>query len=603
MFGLDVGGLVGQSLMDFIVPEYNQVIREETQKRAESIKSSYEVAIIAKTGEQRSLLVTATPKFDNKGIQSGTFGVFRDITDRKLAENALRESEERYKAAFRTIPESITITDINGAIVEVNEGFISLSGFSKNEVIGTKTSDLNIWTNPDDRIKIVETVRNQGLIENLETVFRTKHGNLLTTLVSACLINISNKPHILSITRDITERKQIENDLIKAKESAEESDRLKSAFLANMSHEIRTPMNIILGFLSQLDEDNLPSEERKEFISVINRKGKDLITIINDIIDISMIDSHQLKISKTTFNLNELLDTMLLAFENEKVIIEKTNIQISIEKALSHDQSNVFTDEVRLSQILNNLIGNAMKFTAEGHVKFGYRVEKEHLLFFVEDTGKGIAKEKHGIIWERFRQEEESNSRTFGGVGLGLSISKELVEMLGGKLWFTSEEENQAEGKAGGSTFYFSLPASDLVKKVVAAARPVEQAINYDFSNKTILVAEDVADNFEVLKLILRKFNPLLIHADNGAKAVELCKTNHDINLVLMDVRMPVMDGFEATGEIKKLRPDLPIIAITAYAFMEDKARSIAAGCNNFITKPIDQKKLLKMIDHYLRME
>jgi PAS domain S-box-containing protein len=520
-----------------------------------------------------------------------------------MAENALRESEERYKAAFRTIPEAITITDENGTFVDVNEGFISQSGFTKEEVIGATTVSLNIWTNPDDRAKIKETISKHGLIENLETVFRSKNGTLLTTLVSACAINIGNKPHILSITRDITERKQIENDLIKAKENAEESDRLKSAFLANMSHEIRTPMNIILGFLPHLDEDNLPSAERKELISIITHKGKDLITIINDIIDISMIDSHQLTISKTTVNLNALLDAMLLSFENEKVIVEKTNIKISIEKALNNDNSNILTDEVRLSQIFNNLIGNALKFTAEGYIKFGYRVEKENLLFFVEDSGKGIAKEKHGIIWERFRQEEESNSRTFGGVGLGLSISRELVEMLGGKLWFTSHEKSQTDDASGGSTFYFTLLDSVLITKPIPVTIPVVSNLTYDFTNKTILVAEDVADNYDVLQFTLVKYNPTLIHAVNGLKAIELCKTNQDIDLILMDIQMPVMDGLTATVEIKKIRPDLPVIALTAHAFMADKARSMAAGCNNFITKPIDYQKLLKMIDHYLRKE
>ncbi len=601
MFGLPTGGLVGQSLLDFIAPDYFQVIGQETQKRLKSEKSSYEVEIITKTGQQRSLLITATSKLDNKGMNNGTFGVFRDITDRKIAENALRESEERYKAAFRTIPEAISITDENGVFVEVNEGFLALSAYSKNEVIGKSTLSLNLWTNPNDRTKIVETVGQHGLIENNETVFRSKNGALFTTLVSACAINITNKPHILSIIRDITERKQIENDLIKAKENAEESDRLKSAFLANMSHEIRTPMNIILGFLQHLDDDNLPSTERKDLISIINRKGKDLITIINDIIDISMIDSNQLTISNTTFNLNDLLDAMLLSFENEKIILEKTNINISIEKSLSKPFSNIFTDEVRLSQILNNLVGNALKFTTLGHVKFGYRLQNQNLLFFIEDTGKGIAKEKHGIIWERFRQEEESNARTFGGVGLGLTISKELVELLGGRLWFSSTEENQIDGIPGGSTFYFTLPDSVLLKKEIATSKPPAEITDYDFSNKTILVAEDITDNFEVLKLILRKYNPTLIHVDNGEKAVESCKTNPDINLILMDVRMPVMDGYKATAQIKKIIPQMPIIAITAHAFIEDKARAIAAGCNNFITKPIDKQKLLKMIDHYLK--
>jgi CheY-like chemotaxis protein len=411
----------------------------------------------------------------------------------------------------------------------------------------------------------------------------------------AQLIRIQDKTIIMATLRDITLRKQVEAELIEAKERAQESDRLKSAFLTNMSHEIRTPMNAILGFSGLLEDDSITPAERLEYLSIISTKGYHLMTILNDIIDLSIIHSNQLSINKATFNLNLLLNTLLMTFEKEKAQMKKDHIRLELEKTISDSFSNIFTDKVRLSQILNNLIANALKFTTAGFIKFGYRQEGELLLFFVQDTGKGIARDKHQVIFERFRQVEESNVRTHGGAGLGLSISKELVELLGGEIWITSEEGQ-------GSTFFFTLPASILSHHKIVIEPQQPKYESYDFSGKTILVAEDVFSNFQLVKMILRHYKPTILHATNGLSAVEICQTNHDVAIVLMDVRMPVMDGYEATREIRKNRPKLPIIALTAHALSDEKDKCIEAGCNDYISKPVDYQKLTKMIDHYLSL-
>lgn len=398
---------------------------------------------------------------------------------------------------------------------------------------------------------------------------------------------------ILSVVRDITSDKKVKKELIFAKEKAQESDRLKSAFLANMSHEIRTPMHAILGFSRLLEDESLPASEKAGFISIINKSGEELLTLINDIIDISKIDSNLLEISKSSFNLNNLMDQLLITFESEKIRLKKNDVVLKMEKFLENKVANVVCDNVRLGQVLKNLIGNALKFTNNGHIRFGYRIKDNYLLFYVEDTGKGIASNNHELIFERFRQEDESNERNYGGAGLGLPISKGIVELMGGKIWMES-----TEGK--GSTFYFTLPSSIITNSNNLVSANNSEKTDFDFSGKTIIVAEDVIENFELIKIFLRKTNATLIYAENGSEAIEKFKSTEKTDLILMDIRMPVMNGYDAAREIKRLKPNVPIIALTAHAFSEEKARCLEVGCDDFISKPIDGKSLLLVIEKFL---
>jgi PAS domain S-box-containing protein len=388
-------------------------------------------------------------------------------------------------------------------------------------------------------------------------------------------------------------RKKAEQAIKAAKEKAEESDRLKTAFLANMSHEIRTPMNGILGFAELLDDDTLSQDRRREFTSIISSSSKQLLTVINDIIDISKIESGQLVISNVQFNLNKLMREVLTTFDSLKITAGKSHIQIDLECGFGDNECNIFCDDMRLSQVLNNLLGNALKFTSSGLVKFGYRRQDDNLLFFVQDTGKGIHQDKQRFIFERFRQAEESTTRRFGGTGLGLSISKGLVELMGGNIWVISEEDK-------GSTFYFSLPVIFQTSKVISESTRKSAKLENGFNGKTILIAEDIQSNFHMLQIMLEKLNAVLLYAEDGEQAVEICRNYDNIDLVLMDIQMPVMNGYDATRAIRNFRPQLPIIALTAFAYEEDRIRCLDAGCNDFISKPIEKYGLIALMSKFL---
>ncbi len=595
MFGYTSNEAIGRYGTEWIAPEY----RERVMKNMlAGYEKPYEAVALKKDGSTfPCVLLGKMMHYKGKNVRVTSL---TDISDRKFAEDAMRESEERFRVLFEGAPDAIILTDPeSGKILDVNMAACRLLLKTREEIVGIYQHELQEPLPKNDSEETfdlqIKELKNQGFTHPVEGVLVRSDGVRVSVEILAQRIRIHDKTLIMGTFRDITLRKQAEIDLIEAKERAQESDRLKSAFLANMSHEIRTPMNAIIGFSALLEDETITPEERLEFISVINSKGNYLMTILNDIIDLSIIHSNNLIISKTTFNLNQLLNTLLLTFEKEKFQMKKDAINLNLYTALSDSGSNILTDKVRLSQILNNLIGNALKFTTAGFIKFGYRQDGDNLLFFVQDTGKGIAKDNHQIIFERFRQEEESNVRNYSGAGLGLSISKELVELLGGKIWINSEEGQ-------GSTFFFTLPASILEGQKNEIAPPTAKHESYDFSGKTILIAEDVYSNFHLVKMILRQYKPTIIHALDGLKAVEICKTNKNIDLVLMDVRMPLMDGYQATREIRKSHPNLPIIALTAHAITDEKDRCLEAGCTDYLSKPIDYKKLTKVIDKYLRV-
>ncbi|NVO04418.1 MAG: response regulator, partial [Bacteroidetes bacterium] len=406
-------------------------------------------------------------------------------------------------------------------------------------------------------------------------------------------ISSENLEQCLISLVDITTMKKVEQELIIATKKAEESDRLKSAFLANMSHEIRTPMNAIMGFSQLLNEDGIEPDEKKEFANIINKSGTHLLSLINDILEVAKIDSNQLKVTPTPFNLNRLIDELNLLYAREKEEKNKNHINLIITKSLKNENCNIFTDEVRLRQIFINLLSNALKFTNDGLIHFGYETKNDHILFFVKDTGKGIAKKNQEFIFERFRQEDDGNTRQYGGSGLGLSISKGLINIMDGTIWVESEENV-------GSTFYFTLPSSIITKEPIFSPKKINPAKVYNFEGKTVLIAEDVDDNMLLIRRNLRKTKATVIEVKNGVDAVKFCQENIQIDLVLMDILMPVMDGLDAAIEIRKTKPYLPIIAISAYAFDDDKDKSMNAGCNGFVTKPLNWTLLLEMIEGYL---
>ena len=381
----------------------------------------------------------------------------------------------------------------------------------------------------------------------------------------------------------------------KAKRAAEliiakESDRLKSAFLANMSHEIRTPMNGILGFTELLKEPHLTGEKQQEYISIIEQSGIRLLNIINDIINISKVEAGQMEVSISETNINEQLQYIYTFFKPEA---EKKGLHFYVKNTLSAKESLIRTDCEKVYAILINLVKNAIKFTSVGSIEFGYEKKGEYLEFFIKDTGIGIPKDKQEVIFDRFVQAHSGDKRAFQGAGLGLAISKSYVEMLGGKIWEESEE-----GK--GSVFHFTIPYN-LVTKETNVIENVVSTDNEENKIKKlkILIVEDDEKSEILIEIIVRKFGKEILKARTGVEAVKACSNNPDIDLILMDIEMPEMDGYEATRQIRQFNKNVLIIAQTAFALIGDREKAIAAGCDDYITKPLKQTALMALLKKY----
>lgn len=394
----------------------------------------------------------------------------------------------------------------------------------------------------------------------------------------------------------ISERENMIENLKIAKEHAEESDRLKSAFLANMSHEIRTPMNGILGFAGLLKEPRLSGEEQREYISIIEKSGTRMLNIINDIMSISKVESGQMEVSVKETNINEQIEYIYTFFKPEA---EQKGIQLSVKKSLLGKEAIIKTDKEKVYAILTNLVKNAIKFTNTGTIEFGYNLVAEtlphatFLQFYVKDTGIGISKEKKNIIFERFRQANESLNRNYEGAGLGLAISKAYVEMLGGKIRVEDNEE-------GGSVFYFILPYNgDLEENILVEHEVSETKTVCPVTPLKILIAEDDESSKLLIKKAVSKFASEIFNVRTGNEAVEICRNNADIDLVLMDIRMPGMDGYEATKQIREFNTDVIIIAQTAFALYGDREKAIDAGCNDYIPKPINRSALISLLNKH----
>ncbi|MCK5344633.1 MAG: response regulator, partial [Candidatus Heimdallarchaeota archaeon] len=349
----------------------------------------------------------------------------------------------------------------------------------------------------------------------------------------------------LGVALDITELKKVQQELIQAKEKAEESDRLKTAFLNNMSHEIRTPLNVIKGFTEMLNNVNLSDEKRMNYTKIINDSGSQLLSIVSDIVSISTIEAGQEQIRLNDISLNDLLLDLLSFFEPKA---NSQNLKLYLKQGLCDKQLIISTDYVKVRQILTNLISNALKFTHQGFIEIGYFIENNFIEFYVKDTGNGIKPELHGKIFERFRQGEITISRKYGGSGLGLSISKSYVKLMGGKIWLRSESGQ-------GSTFFFTIPYKPVDKSAICtSASDDNEDTQIGWQDKTILLVEDEEINHIYFEEILEETSVNLVHAKNGEEAIEYCRNLPEIDIVLMDIKLPDLNGYEVTGRIKQIR-------------------------------------------------
>ncbi len=560
--------------------------------------------------------VQGQPVFhENKCIKMR--GTFQDITEKKQTEIQLMKEKEFTENALDSQTDTFfLINPANGKAVRWNKAFRDISGYSDEEIANLPAPDSYYDQEDLDKVKpFIEGIFKEGS-GKIELDLISKNGKKHPTeyYVSIFHKEEDNTNYIISIGRDITDRKKAENELktqneeylalneeleehlerIKkmnieldiARKKAEESDRLKSSFLANMSHEIRTPMNGIIGFAGMFTKKGLTDDKRNYYAKIVIDNSKQLLTIVNDILDISRIEAGSVEIEQEEVNVNDLINSLYAMYKPKSG--DKLLNFIPF-KSLTDNESVIISDKTRLKQVLDNLLNNAFKFTHEGEIKFGYEQQDEYLRFYVTDTGIGIAREHQDKIFEQFRQEEMGITRQYGGTGLGLAISKKLVNLLGGDIRVESE-------KGKGSSFYFTIPYKP-VNQLEELSGNKKQDRNVE--RFTILVAEDEEVNYLYVEEELTGEGIQLILAKNGKEAVDMTRDNPGIDLILMDIKMPALDGLKATKMIKEFRPGLPIIAYTAYVFDNDKAKAMEAGCDDYLTKPLDIDRLRELIEKY----
>lgn len=584
---MDAAQWIGRNTKDVIHSEIvNNLIKDDERAFVQG-RHKYEEKFPVNGRGMRDFL---TYKFTIGEDKKLLGGISIDITERKMLEgrNAMLSK------AIEASPVSVVITDIKGNIEYVNPFFEEKTGYTLKEIIGGNPRILKSGKQPKHYYEHMWNTILSGKIWRGEFQNKKRNGEIYWEkgIISPVTNGGGEIVHFIAIKEDITQQRQILLDLKKAKEKAEQSDKLKSSFLANMSHEIRTPMNGIIGFAELLKDPNLNGEQQKEFISIIQKSGDRMLSTINDIIDISKIESNLVTVDLATFELKTFLTEIQLFFEPE---INKKQLYLDFINAKDPHSPKIESDPVKLNSIITNLIKNAIKFTKKGGISFGYQVIDNTIQFIVKDTGIGIPKDRQQAIFERFVQADIADSRVYEGSGLGLAISKSYTEMLGGTIRLESAENK-------GTSFYINFPYNVPPKPTV----PIEEMLvkPQDLpGNLTVLIAEDDPVSIELLKIILHDKSKKILIAENGKNAIEMLKQNPDIDLIMMDIKMPVMDGFEATEKIRNFNKNVKIVAQTAFAQEQDALKAFQSGCNNYITKPINASDLFAIINNLFNSE
>jgi len=522
-----------------------------------------------------------------KMMPDGSYqSIFHDITERREAEKALRESEEWFRKLFEQSNDGIFYLDLEGKIVAVNKAFAEMHGYTLDEI---KSMNINDLDSMEERQYYPERMKRLQNGENLK--FEVNHihkdGHHVPLEVTAGMISMGSKSYLFSSHRDITERRKADETMKFAMAKAEASDRLKTSFLNNISHEVRTPLNGILGFSEILTKDTLDQEEKEEAFTMVNECSNRLLETITNFMDISLILSGEMNISKSGFNPLSLLQEIIQKYETD---CSKANIGLSLDTKDIQKDTEIYSDPELIRKVLTHLMNNAIKFTEKGSITLGCKVISGNLQFFVTDTGIGIGREALKEIFAYFVKEDQSAASPSEGSGLGLSISKGIINLLGGEM-------NVESVRGKGSVFSFSLPIMDIVRnrKVTSGTRHTTKKL------LSILIAEDDEANFLYLKaLLFQNTKAEIIHAANGKEAIEKFGINRDVDIILMDMKMPVIDGFEATRKIKSIDPGVPVIAVTAYAMPGDEKRIREAGCDEYMTKPISKNVLLEKMSKFV---
>ena len=486
-------------------------------------------------------------------------------------------SEEKFRTIFENAPVLIDAFDTNGKCILWNNECEKTFGYSIEEVNRAKNPLALFYPDDNMHTEVVKTV-----VSEPDKIFRewnphTKDGNILSVLWANFRVSDSL---VINIGHNISERKQAEMNLILAKEKAEESNRLKTAFINNMSHEIRTPLNGINGFLELLQNIDYDAVYKQDYIDIVNTSSKRLINTISDIMVISEIEAGYIDVFIEDVYVNKMLVEL---YDYYSIEAKDKGFKLIQTPSLSDDEALILTDKYKLNRILSNLVKNAIKFTQKGVVTFGYELITDTLKFYVKDTGVGIAENRQQAIFNRFEQADIDDTRAFEGSGLGLTIAKSYVEMLGGKIWFKSEE-------GIGTEFMFTIPYK------TKSQQPTANSQQGNLKALSVLIVEDEKISNQLFEMIFKDTFKQTIYVKTGQQAIDVCKDNQKIDLILMDIKMPLMDGYVATREIRKFNKEIIIIAQTAYGLARYRGEAIKAGCNDYISKPINKNKLFEMI-------
>ena len=558
--------------------------------------------LISNEGIEFQIGDSASPMRDNEKNITGVVLVFRDLSeDQRLrgeleaSETDLKSSMEKLQKNYQLLKEQKHELEIYKSMVEgsddmmaaldtdynylcVNNAYLRYYQLHNDEIIGHNIRDIIGEKYYTETVKPNLDKCLTGETVNFEMIRRYLHyGDIYLDINYYPLQLKEGIGGVIAVMRDITTRKKVEQELIKAKEKAEESDRLKSAFLANMSHEIRSPMNGIMGFSELLLGEDYTRDKQKRFLNIIQSRSKQLLQIINDIVDVSKIETNQLRLEFQDVDLDEVIQEAYNIYLNELSSRGKEHIALKVNQAIENKTLYIHTAPNRLRQIVDNLLNNAIKFTHEGTIEFGYEFwSKSRLLFYVKDSGVGIPHGQQKNIFERFRQVDDSISGSHEGTGLGLTISKHLVELLGGEMWMKSKEGE-------GTVLYFTLPYEVSSSSEKEVEKEASQAIQ-DKEDKTILLIEDDPTSREYMKEILEPNGMHLINCKTGKEGYQTFLNKPGIDLILMDIKLPDTSGLKITQKIRasSANKNVPIIAQTAYAMSGDAKKSMDAGCNDY---------------------
>ena len=599
----ELTGYLPEELLHNNVISFNNIIHNEDR---DFIQSEVQIAlknkehfhctyrIVTRSGEVKWVWEKGEGIFDENGRLEHLEGFITDISQRKILEEEKMQGEQRYRELFLNNPVPTYIFDEDTLeFIEVNDATVQNYGYSREEFATMTIKDVRVPDDIPELIESMESMKKNNIAIFMSSHFRHKKKNGVVfpvDITSHSLPEKDGRKTRLVTAIDITERVNASEQMRLAKEKAEASDRLKTMFLNNISHEVRTPLNGILGFAGIISQEILSDKDRVESLRMLQESSDRLLATITNYMDISLITSGNMSVYKRDFSPKEILSSL---FNNYKTLCAAKGLELLLELPVDSENIIVNNDPEVLKKIFSHLLNNAVKFTDQGTVRYGYCFRNRELEFFVKDSGIGIEKESLDIIFDNFVKEDHSPSKLTEGSGLGLSISKGFADILGGSIRVESEP-------GSGSSFYFSIP-SEIKSGAIDKGFPTVEHGNSK-GVVTVLVAEDDETNFLYLKAVLtREVKALVLHASNGIEVIELFKSHPEVSLIFMDIKMPEIDGLEATRQIKLLNNSIPIIAITAYAMSGDEDRVLAAGCDCYMSKPFSKKALLDKIAEYVK--